>query len=58
MNFYFNYFSSIGREQGICHLSSVIFLQSENKKCCKNLTLLNFVGAQFRICKHILNILS
>ena len=24
MNFYFNYFTSIGREQSICHLSSVI----------------------------------
>ena len=28
MNFYFNYFTFIGREQSICHLSSVcLFLK-------------------------------
>ena len=28
MNFYFNYFTSIGREQSICHLSSLFLVSN------------------------------
>ena len=38
MNFYFNYFTSIGREQVNCHLSSVI-LSFPEKGNLRTLTL-------------------